>query len=254
MVVDARPDEALDHLFHALADATRRDILRRSVGGELSVSRLAEAYPMSLAAVQKHVAVLERAGLVTKERRGREQFVHANPDAVERARQALDRLETAWRGRVDRMSRLLAQAPVQRRKTPMRGTRRMSVTSVEKDFDTLTLTVVADFDAPIERVWQLWADPRQLERWWGPPSHPAIVEAHDLTPGGEVAYFMTGPGGEKSRGWWRITSVDPQRSLEFTDGFADQDGTPIAGMPTTTVQMRITEHHGGTRMVVAFGL
>jgi uncharacterized protein YndB with AHSA1/START domain len=126
----------------------------------------------------------------------------------------------------------------------------MSVTSVDKDFDSLTLTLVADFDAPIERVWQLWADPRQLERWWGPPGHPATVEEHDLTPGGGVTYFMTGPEGEKYRGWWRITSVDPPKSLEFTDGFADQDGTPVAEMPTTTVQMQLGEHDGGTRMVL----
>jgi uncharacterized protein YndB with AHSA1/START domain len=124
----------------------------------------------------------------------------------------------------------------------------MSITSVDKDFDSLTLTLVADFDAPIERVWQLWADPRQLERWWGPPSHPATVEEHELTPGGDVTYFMTGPGGETHRGWWRVASVDPPKSLEFTDGFADQDGTPIADMPTTTVRMRLTEHDGGTRM------
>jgi uncharacterized protein YndB with AHSA1/START domain len=126
----------------------------------------------------------------------------------------------------------------------------MSVTSVDKDFDSLTLTLVADFDAPIERVWQLWADPRRLERWWGPPGHPATVEEHDLTPGGEVTYFMTGPEGEKYRGWWRVTSVDPPKSLEFTDGFADQDGTPVAEMPTTTVQLQLGEHDGATRMVL----
>jgi DNA-binding transcriptional ArsR family regulator len=111
MVVREFDDEAVDEVFHALADATRRDILRRSVGGELSVSRLAGAYPMSFAAVQKHVAVLERAGLVTKERRGREQLVRTDPDAVSRARQALAQLETAWRQRVDRMSDLLAPIP-----------------------------------------------------------------------------------------------------------------------------------------------
>ncbi|MFD8227301.1 ArsR/SmtB family transcription factor [Streptomyces massasporeus] len=111
MVVDELNDETVDRLFHALADTTRRDILRRCVRGELSVSRLAEAYPMSFAAVQKHVAVLERAGLVTKERSGREQLVRTDPDAVGRARQALDELESAWRGRVDRMARLLAEDP-----------------------------------------------------------------------------------------------------------------------------------------------
>jgi DNA-binding transcriptional ArsR family regulator len=111
VVVSELPDTEVDHLFHALADATRRDILRRAVEGELSVSRLADAYPMSFAAVQKHVAVLERAGLVTKERRGREQLVRTDPDAVGRARRVLDELETAWRGRVDRMADLLAQDP-----------------------------------------------------------------------------------------------------------------------------------------------
>lgn len=124
----------------------------------------------------------------------------------------------------------------------------MSITSLDKDLDNLTLTLIADFDAPSERVWQLWADPRQLERWWGPPSHPATVEDHDLTPGGDVTYYMTSPEGEKHRGWWRFTAVNPPKSLEFTDGFADQDGTPAADLPTTTVQMQLIERDGGTRM------
>jgi DNA-binding transcriptional ArsR family regulator len=109
MVVDELPNGAVDELFHALADPTRRDILRRCTVGEPSVSRLARAYPMSFAAVQKHVAVLERAGLVTKERRGREQLVRTDAGAVGRARQALDELEATWRGRVDRMSKVLAE-------------------------------------------------------------------------------------------------------------------------------------------------
>jgi DNA-binding transcriptional ArsR family regulator len=121
MVVDELTDEAVDGLFHALADATRRDILRRSVRGERSVSRLAEAYPMSFAAVQKHVAVLERAGMVVKERRGREQLVRTDRDAVGRARRVLDRLETAWCGRLDRMSDLLAQVPQPEKSTPSPG-------------------------------------------------------------------------------------------------------------------------------------
>ncbi|MGH9211198.1 MAG: ArsR/SmtB family transcription factor [Acidimicrobiales bacterium] len=121
---DEVSNEAVDRLFQALADATRRDIVRRSVRGQLSVSRLADAYPMSFAAVQKHVAVLERAGLVTKERRGREQLVRTDPDAVSRARQALDRIETAWRARVDRMSDLLAQVPDPEENNPTRGQER----------------------------------------------------------------------------------------------------------------------------------
>jgi DNA-binding transcriptional ArsR family regulator len=109
MVVDEIPNPAIDELFHALADSTRRDILRRCITGEPSVSRLARAYPISFAAVQKHVAVLERAGLVTKERRGREQLVRTDAEVVGRARQALDELEAAWRERVGRMSDLLAE-------------------------------------------------------------------------------------------------------------------------------------------------
>jgi DNA-binding transcriptional ArsR family regulator len=121
MVVGELTDETADRLFHALADATRRDILRRCVQGEPSVSRLADAYPMSFAAVQKHVAVLERAGLVTKERRGREQLVRTNPDAIGLARQALDQLEATWRARVDQMSRLLTLATDPPETNPTRG-------------------------------------------------------------------------------------------------------------------------------------
>jgi DNA-binding transcriptional ArsR family regulator len=117
MVVDELTEDAIDGLFHALADATRRDILRRCAADEPSVSRLARGYSMSFAAVQKHVAVLERAGLVTKQPRGREQLVRADAGAVARARQALDDLERAWRGRVDRMSALLAPVTEPERKT-----------------------------------------------------------------------------------------------------------------------------------------
>jgi DNA-binding transcriptional ArsR family regulator len=109
MVVDELREDAVDGLFHALADPTRRDILRRCAADKPSVSRLAQAYPMSFAAVQKHVAVLERAGLVTKKRSGREQLVGTDPLALTRARQALDDLEATWRGRVDRMAALLAK-------------------------------------------------------------------------------------------------------------------------------------------------
>jgi DNA-binding transcriptional ArsR family regulator len=117
----APADEEVDRLFLALADATRRDILHRCVRAEPSVSRLADVYPMSFAAVQKHVAVLERAGLVTKERRGREQLVRTDPGAVGRARRVLDELETAWRGRVDRMAGLLAQVPQPEENMPSTG-------------------------------------------------------------------------------------------------------------------------------------
>lgn len=111
MVVDLLPDERTDRIFRALADATRRDIVVRTLEGEHSVSQLARRYPMSFAAVQKHVAVLEEAGLVTKRRKGREQLVSGDVDAVRRASQLLDALEEVWRCRIDRMNEILDDPP-----------------------------------------------------------------------------------------------------------------------------------------------
>ena len=124
----------------------------------------------------------------------------------------------------------------------------MSITSVDTDYDSLSITLIADFDAPIDQVWELWSDPRGLERWWGPPTEPATVEKHDLSPGGEVTYLMTGPEGDTHHGVWRVTAVDPPTSLEFTDAFAEPDGTPIADMPVSTVTVRLIERESGTRM------
>ena len=111
MVVDVLTDERADRVFHALADGTRRDIVLRTLGGEHSVSALARHHPMSFAAVQKHVAVLEEAGLVTKQRKGREQLVRGNVDTVRRAMRSLDQLEAVWHGRIDRMGEVLAHDP-----------------------------------------------------------------------------------------------------------------------------------------------
>jgi len=124
----------------------------------------------------------------------------------------------------------------------------MTVSNVEKDFDALTLTLTAEFDAPVERVWQLWADPRQLERWWGPPTYPATVEEHDLSPGGTVTYFMTGREDDTHRGMWRIESLEPPRVLEFVDSFCHQDGSPNPDLPGTRSRMELIETEGGTRM------
>jgi len=110
MVVELELSDAeVDRIFHALADATRRDILRRTTLGETSVSRLADAYAMSFAAVQKHVAVLEGAGLVTKSTRGRERLVRADPATIARAQRLLDAYADLWRSRVDRLDALLAE-------------------------------------------------------------------------------------------------------------------------------------------------
>jgi DNA-binding transcriptional ArsR family regulator len=108
MVVDTN-EKAIDQVFHALADITRRDIVRRSLQGEHSVTALAQMYPMSFAAVQKHVAILERAELVTKRRRGREQLVRGNVLTIRNAYEQLDQLEHLWRSRVGRMDEILTE-------------------------------------------------------------------------------------------------------------------------------------------------
>ncbi|NLV56020.1 MAG: winged helix-turn-helix transcriptional regulator [Acidimicrobiales bacterium] len=109
MVVGLMEEGRADRVFRALADSTRRDIVLRTLEAEHSVSALARDYPMSFAAVQKHVAVLEEAGLVTKRRRGREQLVRGDVDTVRRAARLLDALEAVWRGRAERMSEILAE-------------------------------------------------------------------------------------------------------------------------------------------------
>jgi len=125
----------------------------------------------------------------------------------------------------------------------------MTVTHVHKDPEARTMTIAARFDAPIGRVWQLWADPRQLERWWGPPTYPATVVDHDLTPGGRVSYYMTGPEGDQHHGWWRVLVVDGPRRLELEDGFADDVGEPDPDLPTTVTRVILhDEPDGGTHM------
>jgi uncharacterized protein YndB with AHSA1/START domain len=126
-----------------------------------------------------------------------------------------------------------------------------AVTDVRKDLDDLTLTNGSEHDAPAARVWELWADPRQLERWWGPPTCPATVVEHSLAPGGLVSYSMTGPEGDRHWGWWRITSSDAPTALVFVDGLADGSGRPDPDMPVTTTRVSLhATDAGGTRMVI----
>ncbi len=131
----------------------------------------------------------------------------------------------------------------------------MSITNVSKDLEQLRMTVTAEFTAPLDQTWQLWADPRKLEKWWGPPSYPATVTEHDLSPGGKVAYFMTSPEGHQHGGWWRVIEVESPRLLVFEDGFSDPTGEPSASMPTMIMSTSLADRgDGGTiaTMVTAF--
>lgn len=127
----------------------------------------------------------------------------------------------------------------------------MTLTNVVTDREAATIVVTAEFPVPPERVWQVWADPRQLERWWGPQTHPATVVAHDLTPGGVVTYYMTGPDGEKYHGWWRVLEVDAPSSLRVEDGFGESPDDAAADLPVTTMSVALDARpDGGTVMTV----
>jgi uncharacterized protein YndB with AHSA1/START domain len=121
----------------------------------------------------------------------------------------------------------------------------MTVTDVAKDTERLTMTMTAEYDVTAERAWQLWNDPRQLERWWGPPTYPATFVDHDLTPGTRITYFMTGPTGDQPRGFWDVLEVEAPRRLLVRDGFADDTWAPVDGMPTGLMVLDIADREGG---------
>jgi uncharacterized protein YndB with AHSA1/START domain len=125
----------------------------------------------------------------------------------------------------------------------------ITITS-NKDIAALTMTFVATFDAEVSRVWQIWEDPRQLERWWGPPEWPATFVKHALEAGASSHYYMTGPDGDTVHGWWTITSVGSPHSLELDDGFADDDGNPADSMGSTHMAVTLDAHGDQTRMTM----
>lgn len=128
----------------------------------------------------------------------------------------------------------------------------MPVTAVDQDLDRRTLTITAEFAAPVERIWQVYADPRQLEKVWGPPTYPATFVDHDLRPGARTTYYMTSPEGEKFAGYWDVTTVDEPAGFAFDDGFADQDLRPNPDLPVShNVYTFTATPDGGTRATYA---
>ncbi|WP_071285603.1 SRPBCC family protein [Mycolicibacterium llatzerense] len=126
----------------------------------------------------------------------------------------------------------------------------MTVLSSAADPQALTMTFVAEFSAPPARVWQVWEDPRQLERWWGPPTWPATFTRHALTPSGQSRYHMTGPEGEIAPGWWTTLEVDAPNRLLIEDGFSQPDGEPDPEMPTMRLEVSFDAIDPGTRMTI----
>ncbi len=124
----------------------------------------------------------------------------------------------------------------------------MPVIDVSHDIETLNLTIVAEFAAPVQRLWELYADPRQLERVWGPPSYPATFVNHTLKVGTRTTYYMTGPEGEKYCGYWLLTQIDEPRGFDFDDGFADAEFNPNPDMPVSKNSFRFEAIASGTRV------
>ncbi len=126
----------------------------------------------------------------------------------------------------------------------------MTIISSNTDAERLTLDLVAEFDAPPARVWEVWENPRKLERWWGPPGYPATFTRHEFEVGGQSRYYMTGPEGEKHYGWWRIGALDDPRHLEFANGFAGADGEPVPDLAPAGGIVELEATGNGTRMLV----
>lgn len=171
---------------------------------------------------------------------GSERRRAAGRACVALARELPGGLEALWLGRFSRIDTLLDETPTAEQAMP--------ITAVTSDAEALTLTVVGDYPVPVERLWEAYADPRQLERFWGPETWPATFTRHDMAEGGRSAYYMTGPEGERSHGWWRFLAVEPGRRFEVEDGFAHDDGTPNDAMPTMRMVFSFEPTATGSRL------
>ncbi len=130
----------------------------------------------------------------------------------------------------------------------------MPLTNVSNDPTAKTITFSAEFDAPVERSWQLYADPRQLEQWWNPPGYPLTITDHNLSVGGMVHAHVTAPDGQTAHPYWRITAVDPPRSMVWEDGFLDDQLEPNPAIPPTTMRLTLADRDGGgTLMTIVVG-
>lgn len=124
----------------------------------------------------------------------------------------------------------------------------MPITSIDTDLDNVSLTIVADFDAPLQRLWDAYADPRQIEKFWGPPGWPATFTRHDMAAEGHSYYEMNGPDGESSRGYWDFTHVEPPHWFEVIDGFLTPDGQPNTELPNMRMRFMFEATDSGSRL------
>jgi uncharacterized protein YndB with AHSA1/START domain len=130
----------------------------------------------------------------------------------------------------------------------------MPLTNVSNNPAAKTITLTAELAAPVDRAWQLYADPRQLEQWWNPPGYPLTITDHNLSVGGMVHAHVTAPDGQKAHPYWRITAVDPPRSMVWEDGFLDDQLQPNPAIPPTTMRLTLADRDGGgTLMTIVVG-
>lgn len=124
----------------------------------------------------------------------------------------------------------------------------MPITSIDTDLDNVSLTIVADFHAPLRRLWDAYADPRQIEKFWGPPGWPATFSRHDMAAGGHSYYRMNGPDGESSSGYWNFTHVEPPHSFGVIDGFLTPEGQPNTELPNMRIRFTFEATESGSRL------
>lgn len=125
----------------------------------------------------------------------------------------------------------------------------MPIQSINSDLQALTVTAIGEYSVPVERLWEVWTDPRQLERFWGPPEWPATFTKHDLKVGGKALYYMTGPKGERAEGYWRFEVVEQYKRIVVADGFSNEDGTPNAELPSMHMVFTFESTKKGSRFV-----
>jgi uncharacterized protein YndB with AHSA1/START domain/DNA-binding transcriptional ArsR family regulator len=203
----------LDDVFGSLADPTRRDILRRLLTGEMSVNKLAKAYNISLPAVSKHLKVLEAAGLISKERRGRQHFIHLNADSFQGAADHLLYYQTVLNKRLDSLDRYLKK-----------GEKMMPYTQTSAKKSAMqTLTVSHIFDAPIEKVWEVYINPQDISQWWGAEVTEVLSCYNDVRVGGVWRFTFKGSDGLTYLMSGQYQEVEKPRLLKYTDGFGEAD-------------------------------
>lgn len=222
----------LNTIFSSLADPTRRDILQRLLDGELSVNELAKAYDMSLPAVSKHLRVLETANLIKKERRGRQHFIRLVEHNFQDAADYLLYYQTVLNKRLDSLDRYIQKgmAPMPKQKKHLKH-----------DTDKQTLVMTHVFDAPLEKVWDAYTDPRHVSEWWGPKNTNVLGCYNDVRVGGMWRFAFRGAAEQDYIVSGTYKKVDNLKKLVYSDGFGEAD----SDRPEALVTVKFTQLSGG---------